>query len=263
MHPMRKIHLLLTDMKRAVFSMRFLLSVVGVAMVMYMAISRMGEGMQSASVWYLMYLSISGSGIVSTTLCLFPVFAFGLSYASEWQQKAEKYWIIRTGTESYVWSKTVVCYLSGFLTVFCGMVLFVLLMSLFYPLYTGNINSIQSGDYEILAAKGHVLAAYLLYMIHNALSGSIMATCALCFSSVLPNTFCTATAPMLLYFVLLRVTTRLSLPGWLDPLYWNGGIYYADTVHTTLFIKVVTSVVVGICFGCFSKRNIERRLMNE
>lgn len=263
MHHMRKIHLILTDMKRAVFSRRFLFSAIGIALIMMMAISRMGDGAPDTDVWYLMRLSIEGSGIVSTTLCLLPVFAFGLSYASEWEQKAERYWIIRTGTGSYACSKAVVCFLSGFLTVFLGMVIFILLESLSYPLYAGNINMVPNGEYEILAIRGRVTEAYLLYITHNALSGSIMAVCALLFSSIFPNTFCTATAPMLLYFALLRVTGQMELPDWLNPLYWNGGVYYAETVQRSILIKLITSIALCIFFGYFTRKNVERRLRSE
>ncbi len=257
---MKLIHLIITDLKRSVLSFRLILSAMGITAMMVMAIFGLMSDEEYIGVWYLMDLAIQGSGINSTIFCIFPVFAFGLSYASEWEQKADRYWLIRTGSKHYALSKTFISAVTGFLTVFLGITLFILIMSVKYPFH---VKTYSEGLYEALVEKGEVFQGCLLYMIHHSLSGAISAVCAMWFSTLLPNTFCSAVSPMLLYFALLRVTERLKLPEFMKPIYWNSGVYYAETPEKTIGIKILISFMLCFSFGCLIKRNMDRRLLNE
>lgn len=256
---MRLGRLIKTDMKRALLSWRFFVSMLGVTLLMVVALGNVMPN-ETNSVWYLMESAIQGSGMTSTILCLLPVFAFGISYAAEYEQKAERYWLVRTGTTEYVISKVIVSAIGGFWTVFGGLGIFILVFSMKYPLFTILHSSFL---YEMIASEGRILEGYLMYMIHHGLSGAIMAACAVWFSTIVPNRFCAAVAPMLLYFSLLRVTGRMKLPGYVDPAYWNSGIYYADTVGGTIFIKIITTLILCSVFCVLAKRNLDRRLLNE
>lgn len=125
---MRARNLIYTDLKRSIFSLRFLLSIFGMTAMMFTAIIGMIPSTSFLSIWYLMELSIQGSGMNIMILCILPVFAFGLSYAMEKEARAERYWIIRAGSGNYALSKVLNSALSGFLTVFLGISLFAVLL---------------------------------------------------------------------------------------------------------------------------------------
>lgn len=255
---MTAFRLLKTDLERAVFSWRFLCSAMGVTAAMFIAIAGMLTD-NHVSIWYLMDLSIQGSGIDSMTKCILPVFAFGLSYASEWEQKAQRFWLVRAGADAYAFSKVAVSFLSGFLTIFVGIGLFIVILLPFYPFYLPWSDSL----YELLAAEGRVLAGLLLYMTHHGLTGGLTAVCSMWFSTVMPNRFAAAAAPFVLYFALRRITERMGLPGYLSPTYWVSGVYYAETAAQTIAIKLATTIVLCGIMGSYAKRNMEGRMLSE
>lgn len=68
--------------------------------------------------------------------------------------------------------------------------------------------------------EGNVLLGFLLYASHHGFSGAITAVCAMWFSTLLPNRFAAATAPLVIYFTLLRIR-NWGFPSLIDPVYWN------------------------------------------
>lgn len=261
---MKGMHLIYTDLKRAVFSWRFLCSVLGVTIALFMgAAGLLRQPSVSGSIWGLLECSWS-SGFIMMILCVLPVFGFGLSYAAEWEEKAERYWMIRSGASWYALSKIWNAAFSGFLIVFLGITLFILALLPLYPLYT---SAASGGLYGEMIADGRVLTGLFLYITHYSLSGSIAAVCSLWFSSLLPNPFAAAAAPLVAYNVFLRVLGISSfpafLPEYLAPGYWMNAVYYADTAGGSIGIKI--GITLGLCviMGFFAKRNMKRRLCNE
>ena len=253
---MKTLHLICVDFRRCIFSFRFFVSVLGVPALMLAAIVGIMEG--ASSVWYLARLSLQGSGIDGMIECTLPVFAFGLSYAAEWEEKAERYWVIRTGTGGYALSKTLNCAISGFLTIFLGIGIFVLMLLPLYPAYAPFGDS----SYEMLMAEGKI-TGWLLYMTHQGLTGAMTAVCGLWFSTWLPNRFATAAAPFILYFSLLRITGRMKLPPYLDPINWCSGMYDAETCLGTIVVKFTITFLLCAVMGGFAKLHIDRRLLRE
>lgn len=254
----RVFRLFMTDMRRAVCSPRFCLGVAGVSALMLASVF----GIQSSgeSVWSLMRLAIHGNGFESIELCVFPVFAYGMSYALEWEQKVQRFLLIRSGVKEYMISKLAVCFLSGFLTVFLGLAVFIVLWCPFYPLYNHPVTPFQ---YESLMSEGKVLEGYLYYMVHQGITGGISAVCGVWISTIRPNRFAAAASPLVLYFCLLRVAEGLTIPEVLKPLYWAGAIYEGSTAEETILIKIGISAVLCAVMGFCTVINAKRRLLRE
>ncbi|MCM1065567.1 MAG: hypothetical protein NC420_14080 [Eubacterium sp.] len=254
----RVFRLFMTDMRRAVCSPQFCLGVAGVSALMLAAVF----GIQSSveSVWSLMRLATQGSGFESIELCVFPVFAYGMSYALEWEQKVQRFLLIRSGVTEYMISKLTACFLSGFLTVFLGLAVFIVLWCPFYPLYDHPISSFR---YEELMLEGKILEGYLYYMVHQGITGGISAVCGAWISTIRPNQFAAASAPLVLYFCLLRVAEGLAIPEALKPLYWEADIYDGSTAGETLLIKIGISAVLCVVMGFCALINAKRRLLRE
>lgn len=251
-------HLLWIDLKRSVLSWKFFFSVICVTGMMFAAVKNMMN--ENGSVWYYMCLSLEGSGAIFMAMCVLPVFPFGISFASEWEQRAHGFWMIRSGVRSYAYSKIIISFLSGFLVVFVGIGLFVLCTCTFAPMYF--VEYIDS-PYEYLIIQGQVGKGFLLYMCHQSLGGGLIAVCGMYISTLLPDPFVSATAPLVIYFTLLRLTGRLSLPPFMDPIYWNGGLYYLETAEGTLGMKFATVAVLCLLMGIYTKKNIEGRILRE
>lgn len=252
---MKLINLLVVDLKRALFSLRFLLCVCGVSCMMFAAV--LGLLGDSSSVWYLVDMSLGGSGMASMILCILPVFAFAISFAIEWEEKVINFWIVRTGVVRYAVSKVVVSAISGFLTVALGMLFFILILSLWFPLFTHGHMDVP---YELLMEQGRTFLGMFFYITHFALSGALMAVCAMWISVYFPNRFVATAAPVVIHFTLLRITSRIDIPAYFNPTYWVEGIYSVGSSTTTLLIKLATVITLCCIMGIDTAVQMKRRI---
>ena len=200
------INLFIVSFYRAIVSVRFFLSVVGVAFVVFIASS--GQVGGSPDVLYLLDLGLMGSGSFIMVLCVFPIIPFATTFASEWEEHATGFWIVRSGTRNYAVIKFLVSILSGMLTTGVGLALFVIIMSIWHPLFiastTGNV-------YEVYLQADKPEKYLLFYITHMSLSSAIFAAVAVWMSAWIPNIYTTAAAPIVLYFFFLRIST---MPIW-------------------------------------------------
>lgn len=111
--------------------------------------------------------------------------------------------------------------------------------------------------------NGQYRKGFLLYIIHHSLSGAVVSVCALWFSTLIPNRYAAAAAPMILYFTLLRLTGRMDMLHFLHPLYWVNAVYSGETVLETILLKLAISAALSTVMGCFVKINIDRRMFCE
>ncbi|AEE96628.1 hypothetical protein [Mahella australiensis] len=250
-------NLFATDVRRALLSWRFLLSSSGVSCIMLGAVSGLLRKSDFSSIWYFMYLSMGGSGTASIILSIIPVFTFAISFAIEWEEKAVYFWIVRAGIIRYTISKIVVSAISGFLTVVVGMILFIVILMPWFPLF-----AISSTDYsyEILMGQGYVLLGMLLYIAHFGFTGALMAVCAMWISVYIPNRFVAAASPVVLQFTLTRFTSGRELPGYLNPILWFDGIYDVGSPFATLLIKLTTVLVLCSLMGIAATVQMKRRV---
>ncbi|SFQ31566.1 hypothetical protein SAMN05444406_12627, partial [Caldicoprobacter faecalis] len=117
-------YLLAADLRRAILSIRFLLSACGVALVLFIA--SWGQIKFARDVLYPLGLGISGTASMLIIASILPLFPFATTFATEWQERAVRFWIVRTGIRNYSMSKVLVSAISGFLTTAVGMLMFVL-----------------------------------------------------------------------------------------------------------------------------------------
>lgn len=239
-------NLIAADMRRALLSWRFLFSACGVALMMFSAVP--GLLKNASSIWYLMDLSLGGSGMASMILCILPVFAFGISFAKEWEEKAVNFWIIRTGVVRYTISKIIVSFISGFLTIAMGMAIFIFVLRPWFPLF---LDLSADYSYEALMEQGHVFFGILLYVMHFGLSGALTAVCAMWLSTYLPNRFVATVSPVVLDFTVPRITGRMELPPYLNPVFWVEAIYSVPSPAATFLIKLVT-ILILCCLICIA-----------
>lgn len=257
---MKFFRMLMIDMKRAIFSWRFLFSVMAMAALIPISVGTfMGD--RSCTVFYLLSM-LMGSGMEGVGFFILPVFAFGLSYASEYREGADRLLVARVGCSRYITSKIITCAVSGFATVFMGMVIFIMLSGITHPLYRLGYSHTYL-QYAELIAEGMVWKGYLLYMLHLGLSGSITSVCALWLSALKPNVFFAATAPFLLFFTITRITSGKQLPGLLDPTYWYAAVYEMGTVGSTILARIAVVLVLCTVMGMAASYHIKRRLRNE
>lgn len=137
--------LLKADLYRALLSLNFILSIIFIMFVML--ISCFGFITNTSDAISLLGHALTGSGSALFILCIAPILPYGMSFAADLEDKAVPFWVIRTGKTDYAISKFISSAIAGFLSVGTGIVVFVLVLSSFFPLF----NSISAGDsYAVL-----------------------------------------------------------------------------------------------------------------
>src|SRR5690625_2125285 len=245
------------NLSRSMISFSFLLSTLGVTIILLL--TAYGWFHENTDVVYLFVSSISGGTLFIITGIL-PLFAFSTSFASEWEQGATSFWLIRTGVRNYSINKVLVRALTGFLTTCLGMLLFILLLRIKFPLFVFN----STGDpYAYLLDDGKPMI-YLIYNIfHYSLSSALFAVTALWVSTYIPNRFIALASPLALYFVIFRFMTGLDIPQYLKINTIVVGGYRGETAFNTFLFKLIPVIILCGLMGFAAVRQIRRRILRD
>lgn len=233
------ISLLTTDLSRALLSLTFMMSIIFIMSIMF--ISSSGFMAESIDVIAILGHSLTGSGSVLFVICIAPILPYGLSFAKDLEDKAPPFWMIRTGTRKYAMSKLLSAIIAGFLSVFIGIIFFSVILSFFFPL----LNQITSGDsYAVLLENNSPVFYILVIAIHYSLSATLFAGGAMTISTFLPNKFSVIATPIVIYFVLMRLTDLTSIPAFLKAGSMVQGIYPDVSPLSAFLYKLIP--VIGV-----------------
>jgi len=249
--------ILVTDIHRALCSLRFILSACGVALVILL--TGLGLINNANDVIYLLDLS-SGSENLMLIVGILPILPFATTFATEWEEHAIGFWIIRTGIGNYAVSKVLVGALSGFLTTAAGTILFVLIALTRLPLFT---DATAGNAYSLLLDAGKPVQYLCCRIADISLSSVLFAVAAVWISAYITNKFTAVAGPLVLYFLALRITATLNIPWYLKISAIVHGGYGMGTPIQTLLFKL--GIVVVLCFpmGYGAVRRIRRRMFCE
>ncbi|AEE96633.1 hypothetical protein [Mahella australiensis] len=249
------ISLMKADLYRAILSFNFIISVAFIIFVMFISCS--GFITDTADVMYLLGHALTGSGSTLFVLCIAPILPYGMSFASDTEDKATFFWVIRTGVKKYAISKFISSIIAGFLSVCIGIVIFSLLMSVFFPLF----NQISSGDSYIALLENNKPIMYILVIaVHYSLSAALFAGGAIAVSAFISNKFSVIAAPIVIYFVLMRLVTHASIPVFFKPDFLVQSIYpNVSPLEAFLYKLMPVIVLLGILLFVTVKQ-IKRRI---
>lgn len=246
-----------TNFYRSLFSKRFLFSVLGVTVVLFMtSFGRIGSGSDVISVFM-----ISGSGDLVLIMGVLPLLPFAMSFAMEWEERSAGFWMIRTGIRDYAISKVIVSAATGTLVTFAGVMLYVSLLLIKLPLY--NAIDLQGNPYAPLLEAGMPVSYLLAYTFHMSLSSALFATAALWISTYIPNPFTTLAAPIVLYFFLVRLTITWGVPEFLNLTKIVEGPYHAGSPALSLLVKFGTVLLLCLMMGYGTVAQVRRRVQYD
>ncbi|WP_281890567.1 hypothetical protein [Paenibacillus sp. YYML68] len=241
---------------RAIFSIRFLASVVGVTVVLFLTTFGMIESHSSV----LSVLVASGSGSVILVVGIIPLLPFATTFASEWEERATSFWLIRSGVRAYSISKAIASAVSAACTTLAGILLYALLLLIKLPFFT----TISTGDAYVSLLERNQPVTYLLFSAaHLSLSSSLFAVAALWISTYIPNRFTALAAPAVLYYVMFRLTRFWDLPPFLNLGMIVEGTYIAGSPLESLFLKFMTILTLCIIMGYGIVGQVRRRVQHD
>lgn len=179
-------------------------------------------------------------------LGIIPIFPYALSLIREWNEHATPFWMIRTGVTAYTVAKLVAVALSGFLTVFLGMLLYIAVQRVFLP--WGDITNTFSRYNE---ASDSIFIYFLLVASHKGASAMLVAVCALWITTYFSSAYAAIIAPNALYWIVMRIFSYIPLPEILNPLYllqaYGHGMYTWDVNYSMHWIIIlVLCILMGM-----------------
>lgn len=255
--PGKWLRVISNDIKRAVISWRFLVTVILMTMVATLSSGTMLTVTECCVVEIIDNL-FSGSGSSDLLIMLLPLLPYALTYVREEEERAVTFWVMRTETSCYLFGKYLAACLSALLCVvasFCALTL--VLIGMGHPLYR-DIPFVEEGYSQLLAAGKPIL--YLAaYFLDRGLGAAMAAGSAVLISAVFPNRFLAFVGPVCLQLVALRVISFPGIPAYMNVMNWTGGTYNLETGGMTLLCKVGVSLFVCVVFGAFSLLLVKRR----
>ena len=179
-------------------------------------------------------------------LGIVPIFPYALSLIQEWNEHATPFWMIRTGVTAYTVAKLVAVALSGFLTVFLGMILYIVVQHIFLP--WGDMTNTFSRYNE---ASDSIFIYFLLVASHKGASAMLVAVCALWITTYFSSAYAAIIAPNALYWIVMRIFSYIPLPEILNPLYllqaYGHGMYTWDVQYSMHWIIIlVLCILMGM-----------------
>lgn len=249
--------LLAVNIRRAIFSLRFAFCVCAIALIIFL--TGLGLINNAGDVIYLLGLS-SGSENMMLIAGILPLLPFAVSFADEWEEHAAGFWMIRTGIRHYAVSKVLVSAVSGFLTTAAGLILFILIALTKLPLF---INSTAGNAYSVLLDAGKPVQYLCCYIADISLSSVLFAVAAVWVSTYITNKFTAVAGPIVLFFMLHRITATLNIPQHLKISAIVHGGYGTGTPMQNLLFKL--GIVALLCFpmGYGSLRQIRRKTFHN
>jgi hypothetical protein len=248
--------LLMICFSRAVLSMRFLASVCGITLVLFLT----SFGMISPLSDVVSVVMTGGGGNIILVAGILPLIPFATTFASEWEERAASFWFVRSGVRNYAASKVIMSALSGTLATFAGIILYALILLIKLPLFS----TITTGDAYAPLLEADMPVRYLLYSAaHLSLSSALFSVAALWLSTYIPSRFTAMAAPVVLYFALFRLTRFWDIPPYLQLGTVVEGTYHAGSPLASMLFKLVTVTLMCLLMGYGTVVQIRRRVRND
>jgi hypothetical protein len=255
------VNILRANMRRA-FGFRFALAVtLSVAALASDSVSTLISAVQRPfspddiiSVHYFYFNAVSFGGVFSHYFAaLLAGLPFAASYAEE--HGMLPYLLCRTSRIKYCVSKMVVSALAGGLALFCGALIFMLLLTTKFPLVTERtLFEMQWIPFFGLLNDGG--ATYFIACLYLAfLKGFLWGGAAMCVSAYLPNKFVVTASPFVLSFILVQIYRLSRFPDnmRLDRLL-SGRVQIGSEICTLVTAAVTVVAVWTICAVLFTRK---------
>lgn len=256
----KRTHFLLTDMYRLFTKKGTYLSIIGVALTLFLSVGNRSDITDSAI--YTLLLSTYKAGFILTfVFCALP---YGSVYSDELETYYMRYAVSRGGLKKYVASKTGIIFLSSVLTMGAGSILFSVIC-------TGKLPWIDSQTYLILEKSGGYAALlksenYIgwagLYGIQWGVCGGCLALISSYLSLYISNKLFILAMPALLYQIIIEAgTNTFRKNSMFDPCIIFDARY---NIFSSDVKMIAWALAIGICcciiFGTATYKKLQKRM---
>jgi len=241
----------------------FYLSIIGVTVLCFISISeRISLSDPGITVTYCLDIFL-GLTMFKKLVVLFAAIPYVSSFCADWKYQYIKPVVVRTGIKRYVWSKIITCFISGFLTVFIGLLFFTVILSFKMPYFpTENIEQAIYPPFSPLA-EGPIPILYLLsHMVVFSLAASLWTVVGLTMSAFIPIPFVAIATPVVASYILEELTALF--PSWINLHALTNSM---DVIHQgpliSLFYFCFVFILFSLLAGLLFDFQVRRRIRNE
>ena len=194
-------------------------------------------------------------------IAIFGALPFAANFSVEWNNSASNMYITRCGTVKYAVSNVIMTFISSFITVFTGMLIFAGVMSCFMPFCVVDQNTLAE-------PFGFFLGTDFPFLYIAARAAIFAASCAmwsvmgLTLSAFFPNKYVALCAPFAASYIVERITIQFPSPInlWtvsISMLKWDNQLMlflYSIGLFTAL------AAILGIVFVLKVKRMVQNEI---
>lgn len=184
---------------------------------------------------------------------------FAANFSDEWNSMVTTNCVTRKSAKKYAAANVAVCYISSFVTVFTGMMIFAGIYSTFYPLYADFANG-PLKPYDIFVENGLPVLDLAARTFVFAANCAMWAVMGLMLSAFFPSKYIAICAPIIFCYAIERMTANFSIEFDLQSIslsYPQWDALPAFLYSNAVFVGI--SVICGIVF----LKTVERRVQNE
>ena len=260
-------------MKRRALSMSFMqvytskvfyLAIIGVTVLCFISVWDSLE-MPGVSVSYLIEIFI-GLAMFKKIVVLFAAIPFVSSFCSDWKCQYIKPVIIRARINKYIRARIITCFVTGLLTVFFGLLLFILLLSFRMPIFPmGNYENVINLPLAPLATSFIPISYIVARCFVFSLAAVLWSMVGLTVSAFIPIHFVAIASTVIASYFLEQIT-YFYLPDWLNLYKLTGSedvIHQGPYISLFYFIFVFVFVSFSALAGLLFQYQVKRRINNE
>ena len=249
------------DFKRTIFSLRFLVAVLGFTLItiitMIEELSYMPLGVTSL-VYIYQIINYLDFYII---YLIFAAIPGTLLFCSDWDNRFMRFSVVRCSKRIYAISKVLACFCSAICVVILSQSLTLLLFSFGFPIF--NVNDTGLGIYSSFGSTNQIWMYFAVKILCKAFCAGFLSVFALWFSTKIINAYVALATPLLAYYLIVTLSAYFKIPALFNIGYLAKGYISIgeDPLHSFLF-TILIFTVAAIIFGSFFVSDCKRRIEN-
>lgn len=194
-------------------------------------------------------------------ITIFAALPFTSNFADEWKSNITNYCLTRRGIKKYTASNILLCAVISIVTVFVGMILFVLVLSPFIPFHRPSQNT-HIFPYGELLDNGPQWLYITARIFIFSCSCSVWCVMGLMLSAFLPNKYVAICSPLVASYVVERITIQFPAEFNLWPLSLSNAMIKNSTFTFiyTLTLFALISAVCGVIFYVVLRKRVQNEI---
>ncbi len=251
---------LTSDMRRMIFSFKFVAAVVGLSAVMIITLlDELSLDISNTTVTYArMLITYLDFDII---YLLFAAIPSATVFCIDWENRYFRFSVMRLTKRKYATSKAIACFASAFLVVAFSEWLNILLFSFFFPVFNVD-RPIAYGIYDVFNTPTLIYVQFAVEILFKSLCAGFCCVFSLWISTYITNIFVTLASPLLLYYIINMFSNALLVPSnfsihKLSNAQVNINDSPALSILYTIGIFLIAAAVLSILFVHRCRRRIE------